>query len=125
MVSRLIQKQNIRFINQRPCQCRFTPFSTRRLFRILLFIDVKIFYQPIRAVNLIFFFFRQTGFNHLTQSFKTGKIGLLRHIADFYPRLHKKLGFVRLYLAGNNFQQSRFAAAVAPHQTYFISAVNI
>ena len=125
MVGRLVQQQNIGFSDQSLGQCGFFPLAAGTAVRGLPVANVKLFNQNVSFELLMFFVFAQTGKNHVAQSFVGRKIRVLRHIRNFCSRLNENFAVVGLDIAGNHFQQSRFAAAVPPHQADFVAAIDI
>ena len=105
MVGRLVQQQNVRFVNQRLGQRGFFPFAAGRLLGALFGADVKLLNQDVCTVFLTAFMFGQAGKHNLAQRGITGKVRILRHIGNLDAGLYENFAGIGFNVAGNHFQQ--------------------
>ena len=125
VVGRFVQKQNVRFRNQRLSQGGLAFFAAGSACHRLLLQNAQL---PDKNVGLVFqpvFVGRQSGQHHVAQGGKPAEVGVLRHIGDFGSRLNENFSVIGFQFSGNNFQQGGLSAAVAPHQADFVSPVDV
>ena len=123
MVGRLVEQQNVGLRRQHPGERRAARLAAGKVFRIFRAGQAQLVEQIMRAV-----IGRRWGRGRRRHSRtdvrKAGKIRLLRQIAHGRVGLEEAPAVVGLDLAGGDFQQRRFARAIASDKTEPVAALD-
>ena len=120
MIGRLVKQQHFRTSRHGFGQRDTATLATRHGGNIRRRLNMQIRDKLISALAV--FIIHQPLQDKILSLLITGKAGILRQIFDMNAGLHKTLAIIRLDQSGENFQQGRFARAIAPHQTNAIIA---
>ena len=114
MIGRLVEQEDVGLRRQHTrerCAACLAAREARGLFRT---IEAELFEQIARAVRLVAA--RHSGFDIGERRGEAGEIRLLREITDRRAGLCEARAAIGLDKSGSDFQQRRFARAVAPDQ---------
>ncbi len=116
MVGRFVQQQDVGRGSQHACQRRAARFAAGQVGRIFLAGQSQLLEQEAGLVVIVAR--SEAGFHIGQRGRHSGKIRLLRQVADGRARLDETFAAVRLDQTGGDFQQRRFARTIAADQAH-------
>ena len=114
MVGRLVQQQDIGRGRQHPRQRGAAGFAAGDMRRVFVAAEAELFDQIARLIMIVAG--TEPGLDIGQRRGETGKIRLLRQIADGGAGLHEAAAAIGLDQPGGDLEQRRFAGAVAADQ---------
>jgi hypothetical protein len=114
MVGGLVQQQDIGRGRQHPRQRRAARLAAGQIGRRFVAVKPELLQDEARLIMIVAR--PEAGFDISQRGRVVPKVRLLRQIADGGARLHEAAAAVRLDQAGCDFQECRFAGAVAADQ---------
>ena len=122
MVGRLVQQQDIGRGRQHARQRGAARFATGDVRRIFFAAETELLDQIARLIVVVAGI--EAGLDIGQRGGKTGKIRLLRQVADGGAGLHETAAAIRFDQAGGDLEQRRFAGTVAADQADALAGRN-